>query len=127
MEQYPRYSAILCCPSQPPSGHRVTRFAAVFAAAAFTLIAIALFTAPPPDMKQLSEVNVQALIQHVHDLTDTTPAVPYWLQATTKSWPRLMASGGVLFPLRSPVATPASAMGERAEAAYRRTATARPA
>jgi hypothetical protein len=24
-----------------------------------------------------SQVNIQALMQNVHDLTDTTPAVPY--------------------------------------------------
>ncbi len=55
------------------------QFAVVFAAAAFTLIAIALFNGPAPasDTKQLSQVNIQALVQNVHDLTDTTPAVPY--------------------------------------------------
>ncbi|MBV8744493.1 MAG: hypothetical protein JO134_05570 [Xanthobacteraceae bacterium] len=54
-------------------------FAMVFAAAAFTLIAIALFDGPAPasDTKQLSQVNVQELMQNGHDLTDTTPAVPY--------------------------------------------------
>jgi hypothetical protein len=33
--------------------------------------------APASDAKQLSQVNVQALMQNVHELTDTTPAVPY--------------------------------------------------
>jgi hypothetical protein len=28
---------------------------------------------------QLGEINIQALMQNAHDLTDTTPAVPYFL------------------------------------------------
>jgi hypothetical protein len=58
----------------------------------------AVASAPASDTKQLSQLNIQALMQNVHDLTDTTPAMPYYfLPATARSWPCLMASGGVLF------------------------------
>jgi hypothetical protein len=107
------------------------QFAVVLAVAAFTLIAIALFNGPAPasDTKQLSQVNIQALMQNVHDLTDIRhlPCPTDFLLATTQSWPRLMAPVGVLFPLRSPVATPASARESEPRPPYRRTATARPA
>jgi hypothetical protein len=55
------------------------RFAIFFTVAGFTLIAIALFSgsAPASETKQLSQVNIQELMQNTHDLTDTTPAVPY--------------------------------------------------
>ena len=54
-------------------------FAVFFAVAAFSLIVITFFngSAPASDTKQLSQINIQALMQNAHDLTDTTPAVPY--------------------------------------------------
>jgi hypothetical protein len=46
---------------------------------AFALGVIVLFngSAPASDTKQLSQVNIQALMQTAQDLPDTTPAVPY--------------------------------------------------
>jgi hypothetical protein len=48
------------------------------------IAAIAIFTitwfagnAPASDRTQLGQINIQALMQNAHDLTDTTPAVPY--------------------------------------------------
>jgi len=50
-----------------------------FAVVTFALGAIVLFngSAPASDTKQLSQVNIQALMQTAQDLRDTTPAVPY--------------------------------------------------
>jgi hypothetical protein len=55
------------------------RFLAFFAIVAFGLVAITLFngSAPASYTKQLGQVDIQGLMQNVHDLTDTTPAVPY--------------------------------------------------
>ncbi len=55
------------------------QFAVVFGIVAFTFVAIVTFDGPAPasGTKQLSQVNIQALMQNVRDLTDTTPAVPY--------------------------------------------------
>ncbi len=55
------------------------RFGVFVAVVAFALGAIVLFngSAPASDTKQLSRVNIQALMQTAHDLPDTTSAVPY--------------------------------------------------
>jgi hypothetical protein len=55
------------------------RFGVFVAVVAFALGAIVQFngSAPASDTKQLSRVNIQALMQTAHDLPDTTPAVPY--------------------------------------------------
>ena len=84
------YSDFLCCPSQPLCRHALTlilgswefrheTICGVVGVVTFTFVAIVLFngSAPASDTKQLSQVNIQALMQNTHDLTDTTPAVPY--------------------------------------------------
>jgi hypothetical protein len=55
------------------------RFAIFFTVAAFGFLAITWFAAKAPasDRTQLAQVNIQTLMQNVHDLTDTAPAVPY--------------------------------------------------
>ena len=56
------------------------RFALFLTVVALGFLAIIWFgggTAPAADKTQLGQVNIQALMQNAHDLTDTTPAVPY--------------------------------------------------
>ena len=48
------------------------RFAVVFAATGFTLIAIALFNACPAHQAAQPSEHPGALMQNVHDLADTT-------------------------------------------------------
>jgi hypothetical protein len=60
-------------------GFVMKRFEIFFTVAAFGLLAITWFAAkvPASDRTQLSQVNIQALMENAHDLTDTTPAIPY--------------------------------------------------
>jgi hypothetical protein len=53
------------------------RFAIFFTVAAFGFLAITWFarTAPASDRTQLSQVNINALMQNAHDLSETTPEV----------------------------------------------------
>jgi hypothetical protein len=55
------------------------RFALSLMFVAFSLIAISWFAgnAPASDRTQLAQINIGALMTNAHDLTDTTPAVPY--------------------------------------------------
>ncbi len=54
------------------------RIAFFFGVAAIGIFAITWFagSAPASNAKPLGQVNIQALMQNAHDLTDTTPAVP---------------------------------------------------
>jgi hypothetical protein len=55
------------------------RFAVFLTVVAFSFATIIFFggAAPAPNEPQLGQVNIQTLMQNAHDLTDTTPAVPY--------------------------------------------------